>query len=157
MLRAHVEVPVPPSPPPNANGSVSTWWTVLLAGLLCAFLLLGLLGAVRQGQIGLMEASAGLVLGCLTVSFSAGFTNAVRSGDWPRLETSWGGLGGGLGGWRVSPSLAWLAGLLTFGAAFTFLALQATRVDQAEPPPDGGHEAAHEARGPRSANIPEAR
>ena len=37
----------------------------------------------------------------------------------PRVETHWGGLGGGLGGWRISASLAYLVAAIAFGAMFT--------------------------------------
>ncbi len=126
--------------------TVSTWWTTLLYAALCLVLFLGLIGAVRQDQIRPMEGSVIFVLGCLTVAFASGFTNTVRRGEWPRLETSWGGLGGGLGGWRISPALAWLVGALLFGSAFTFTTLQASgaRLNVAAP-----------AAAPKPATIPE--
>ncbi len=115
-----------PSPPP-----VSTLGTSAFSAGLCLVLLLGLLGAVRQDQVRPMEGSVIFVLGCLTVAFASGFTTTVRRGEWPRLETSWGGLGGGLGGWRISPALAWLLGALLFGSAFTFTTLSAAGLERA--------------------------
>jgi len=51
-----------------------------------------------------------LFLGMLSVAalrkFSAAMTDQAKGGLW--LETHWGGLGGGLGGWRVSNALVYL-------------------------------------------------
>ena len=58
------------------------------------------------------------LLGAATLGFIGGFVAAIHRGEWPRFETSWGGLGGGLGGWRISPALACLIGAMVFGALF---------------------------------------
>lgn len=42
----------------------------------------------------------------------------------PGVETSWGGLGGSLGGWSMSKSLAWLLVTLLTMVLFAALALQ---------------------------------
>lgn len=42
----------------------------------------------------------------------------------PSLESSWGGLGGGLGGWKMSPSLTWLIMALLTTVLFAGVALQ---------------------------------
>ena len=42
----------------------------------------------------------------------------------PGVETSWGGLGGSLGGWSMSKSLAWLLVTVVTLALFASLALQ---------------------------------
>jgi hypothetical protein len=42
----------------------------------------------------------------------------------PHVETHWGGLGGGLGGWRVSASLAYLVAALAFGGMFTAFSMR---------------------------------
>jgi hypothetical protein len=36
-----------------------------------------------------------------------------------QIETHWGGFGGGMGGWRLSPTLAYLVAALVFGGLFT--------------------------------------
>ena len=124
---------------------VSTWWIDVLSVLLCGILLVGLLYAVMAQELRATEATALFVLGCLTVAFTDGFATSVRHGEWPRLETSWGGLGGGLGGWRLSPALDCLLGALAFGGAFTLATLSAA---------DHGDQAATAA--PRArATIPE--
>jgi hypothetical protein len=46
------------------------------------------------------------------------FVRAVRY-EPPRIESHWGGIGGGLGGWHISPSLAYLVAAIAFGAMFT--------------------------------------
>lgn len=108
----------------HANGkSPSTWLTDVLTVLLTLALLVGLLAAVAARQIQLVGATSLLVLGALTVGFAGGFGAFVRRGEWPRFETSWGGLGGGLGGWRLSPALACLIGAIAFGTAFTLASM----------------------------------
>jgi hypothetical protein len=58
------------------------------------------------------------VLGVASLVFLGLFVASVLLGNAPRMDSHWGGLGGGLGGWQVSPSLAFLcAGLLL--SAFT--------------------------------------
>ena len=101
----------------------STWLTDTLTVLLLLALFVGLLMAVMTRQIQLVGATSLFVLGALTVGFSGGFAGFVQRGEWPRFETSWGGLGGGLGGWRLSPALACLLGALVFGCAFTLATL----------------------------------
>src|SRR6185369_4743846 len=45
------------------------------------------------------------------------FTTAQH--DPPRIESHWGGLGGSLGGWHMSASMAYLLAAVAFGAMFT--------------------------------------
>jgi hypothetical protein len=53
------------------------------------------------------------LLGFGALIFLGMFGFSAYLGDSPRMESQWGGLGGGLGGWQLSPSLAFLiAGLL---------------------------------------------
>lgn len=60
---------------------------------------------------------AGILL-LIVVYLLMGFSRRARQ-DPPHIETHWGGLGGGLGGWRVSASLAYLVAALAFGGMFT--------------------------------------
>lgn len=101
----------------------STRFSDALTLALTLALLAGLLKAVAARQIPLVGATSLFVLGALTVGFAGGFAGFVRRGEWPRFETSWGGLGGGLGGWRLSPALACLMGAVAFGTAFTLVTL----------------------------------
>jgi hypothetical protein len=59
-----------------------------------------------------------LILLFFTLALLRLFISHARN-DPPRLETHWGGLGGGLGGWRMSASLGYLLAMLAFGAMFT--------------------------------------
>lgn len=63
-----------------------------------------------------------LILGTLT--FIALFVAAVRRGIFPAIESHWGGLGGGLGGWQMSPSLSYLVAAVVFGILFCVLLLR---------------------------------
>jgi len=50
--------------------------------------------------------------------------NSAMTQKAPGVETSWGGLGGSLGGWRASRSLVWLILMLATLAAFAAIATQ---------------------------------
>ena len=56
------------------------------------------------------------------------FVRTVRE-DPPSVDTHWGGIGGGLGGWRISPSLAYLIAIIAFGAMFTTVLPAADKKD----------------------------
>lgn len=73
------------------------------------------------------------MFGALTVLFGAGFFIAVLLGDAPVVESHWGGLGGTLGGWRVSRSLVYLLGALAFGV-ITALSVESAHKQLGEPP-----------------------
>ena len=89
------------------------------------FIALGgtLVFAVIRGELTAVRAAALALLGALTLWCAAAFFAAMRDGRWPAVETHWGGLGGGLGGWRAAPSLVYLMATLGFGAMFTAAAL----------------------------------
>lgn len=65
-----------------------------------------------------------LVLGIGAVYFTVLFVQQVRSGHRVGIESHWGGLGGGLGGWRISSALCFLIGSLVFAASFSALAIR---------------------------------
>lgn len=104
-------------------------WVGPTAALLGVTLAVGTVLAVYRGEMPVARATGQLVLGMATIGFLGGFTRELYRGEWPRLETNWGGLGGGLGGWRMSPALACLLGALVFGGVFA-----ASSVDRAEAP-----------------------
>ena len=118
---------------PPATRAPSTWFADVLTLLLTLALLVGLLAAAAARQVQLVDATSLFVLGGLTVGFAGGFAGFVRRGEWPRFETSWGGLGGGLGGWRLSPALACLIGAIAFGAAFTLVTVHLPQADPSAP------------------------
>lgn len=93
-------------------------WTRPARALVVLALTASLGLAVWRGELPVARAATQLVLGMATVGFLVGFTREIERGEWPRIETSWGGLGGGLGGWRMSPALACLLGALVFGGVF---------------------------------------
>jgi hypothetical protein len=73
-------------------------------------------------------AAGGLLL--IVLFLLAGFWRTVRY-DPPRLDSHWGGFGGGLGGWHMSASLAFLLGAIAFGLMFTAVVREPPR------PPSG--------------------
>ena len=55
-----------------------------------------------------------VVLAWLTLLFSLRLARALDEGDRPGVESSWSGLGGGFGGWRLTRSAIFLLAALTF-------------------------------------------
>jgi hypothetical protein len=55
------------------------------------------------------------------------FIRRVERGGTPQIETHWGGLGGGIGGWRMSSSLTYLAASAIFGLLFTMFVMTLSR------------------------------
>lgn len=53
-----------------------------------------------------------------TVALVVLMVTHMKHGDLPGIQTHWGGLGGGLGGWQASRSLACLLGAVTFASLF---------------------------------------
>lgn len=101
----------------SASSPRRSYWAVLLLVVFLA----GLAVAVaRQEVTGLRGAGLSLA-GGITLWFLHLFVDSVRDGQWPAFESHWGGLGGGLGGWRVSPSLLYLLGALGFASAVVAL------------------------------------
>jgi hypothetical protein len=79
------------------------------------------------------------VLSLITLVFLGLFIHEMRQGHAPTIDSNWGGIGGGGGGWRMSSSLAYLLGM--FGMA-TLLVIVLVRVEDPRPknsntsPPD---------------------
>lgn len=92
---------------------------VLLAGavILALFAALAALG-VSLGQIGVVRALL-LVAFCTAALIALFMTISALETEAVELRSSWGGLGGGLGGWRISRPLALLgcAGAFAIAAA----------------------------------------
>lgn len=86
-------------------------------------LVAGLAAAVRWRDLDLGVAVLAGFFGLLTAFFAGRFALAVeRDPDRPGLESHWGGLGGGLGGWRVSTSLVYLMAAVAFGGLLALTA-----------------------------------
>lgn len=69
------------------------------------------------------------------------FVYLLMTGESVHLESHWGGLGGGLGGWRVSRALSALLGAIAFASICALLAvvLQQSELEQkklSSPPRD---------------------
>jgi hypothetical protein len=91
---------------------------------LCAWLaLLGL--AAYKHQVSALEAALLAILGGLALWFSWIFVRSMAKDGPPQVESNWGGLGGGLGGWRFSESLVYVLCALTFAVctSLVFLAI----------------------------------
>lgn len=70
---------------------------------------------------------AAVVFGLLLVITVPRFFVAVASEEGAAVEAHWGGFGGGLGGWRLSPALMYLLAIVFFGGLFTTTLHLATR------------------------------
>lgn len=90
---------------------------------LALLVFLGWLGlATVQGEIDAWLGGKLFLLATITLWFLGRLGASMREGAWPTLETHWGGLGGGLGGWRASPALIYLVGALWFGGLLAYTA-----------------------------------
>ena len=61
-----------------------------------------------------------VVFALAALGFFLGFISELRRGDRLEIQHHWGGFGGGLGGWRLSNSLAFLLGALLFTGVFVY-------------------------------------
>ena len=65
-------------------------------------------------------ASAGIA--AIAATFLARFVQLVESGDPPSIQRHWGGVGGGVSGWRMSISIVYLGGAMFFAMLATAVA-----------------------------------
>jgi hypothetical protein len=63
-----------------------------------------------------------LILGVIVLFCGFSFMTSVRKDGPLSFESHWGGLGGGVGGWRMSESLTYLMATIVFGVLFLVLA-----------------------------------
>ena len=68
--------------------------------------------AALLAELGLSTAVVLGVVILVTVTLLVAMFVAVRRGEGFEIESHWGGLGGGLGGWRVSAPLVYLFGVV---------------------------------------------
>jgi len=81
-----------------------------------------------------MATLVALALG--TTYFLFLFVQRLEQGGPPEIETHWGGIGGGLGGWRMSRSLGYLLVAMALSALFTFFLLRFDAAGRTERPPE---------------------
>lgn len=86
-------------------------------------LLVGLLWAVRLNQIPPFKAGLIGFLGAITLWLAMACYALIRRNNGLTFESHWGGLGGGLGGWRASPALVVAILTLLFASATVGVAL----------------------------------
>lgn len=92
-----------PTPESSQPGRPVPW--NLLALLFCIVLIgvvVLLLSAIQAGEMKALKAALFLVFSGLTLLIAYYALEAIRLGDGLAFDTHWGGLGGGLGGFRVS-------------------------------------------------------
>jgi hypothetical protein len=125
--------PAIPRPADPGPGRLIPWRNTvnltLAAGL--ALIVLTTLAAVG-GYVNAAAAALIVVGGVSTILAAAHAAEAVRREEGISFETHWGGLGGGLGGWRISPAAA--LSLLTLVLASSTVA--AALIDVPKPKKD---------------------
>lgn len=80
--------------------------------------------AAMRGEVTFVWAAALTFFAIITFVFARSFLGALSKGDTPQVESSWGGFGGGLGGWRVSSSLALLLATLVSAGMLAAIVLK---------------------------------
>ncbi len=109
--------PPPPGPALSARGLGAISASVILALItLCD-------SAVRANALEPLSAGLVLVFGALALVAFVAAVDLVQRGQGVEFESRWGGLGGGLGGWRLSP----VAVLIAIGLLFAIAAAAAAR------------------------------
>ena len=84
-------------------------------------LLLGwLIWSVVDKNISALEGLILWVLGGATLAFLIRLYYSIMDKELPGIETFWGGIDGGLGGWQISRSLTYLLLVGLFGLLFLF-------------------------------------
>ena len=107
-----------------ASSALSSSPPTVPALLLCAMLVLLGIAAYRH-EISVLETALLAIVGGLALWFSWIFVASVARDGPPQIESNWGGLGGGIGGWRFSESLVYGLCTLTLVVctSFAFLAM----------------------------------
>jgi hypothetical protein len=103
---------------------------VPLLGYIC--LLGGLLYAWKNEGLSFSKAALIAFFAGLAVWFFTRFADSIQIDGAPHIESHWGGLGGGVGGWRISTSLVYLTGAIAFGIILLLI------IDPPKPVPDSG-------------------
>jgi hypothetical protein len=85
-------------------------------GVVVSLVYLGVALAVGSPQLG--RSAVMSFLACLSLLFVWKLISELHGGDRLSVESHWGGFGNGLGGWRLSASLVYLVGAISFGIIF---------------------------------------
>jgi hypothetical protein len=113
----------------GAEASASARVRNVVLVLAVAALAVALLGGTATPALGGLQAGALLVCGTVTLVLAFAVLEQLRQNEGLSFESHWGGLGGNLGGWRLSTSVVLVLLLLVFAAATVSVALA---------PPAGG-------------------
>jgi hypothetical protein len=98
-------------------------------GAILAASVLALAFAAHRGEIGAAYIAPIILFEALSLIFLFLFLQDMASAPFVALESRWGGLGGGLGGWRMPRSIVYLLCTLVFAVLFATAAEHA--VDRA--------------------------
>jgi hypothetical protein len=107
-----------------------------------AAMAIAVLAGVRSGDLPVSRAILTLVCGALTLLVAIYAMEAIRTGEGLIVESHWGGLGGGLGGWRASASAVLVVLLLLLLGGTATLSLMTPDVVLALAAKPGSGEAA---------------
>jgi hypothetical protein len=101
----------------------------LYVALFCVVIMA--IAAARADQITFVEALLIVVLGSVTLVAAANALSLFRLGEAIELESSWGGLGSALGGWRLSSATSLILSAFIFACGAIAVA-QVSRNDRSE-------------------------
>ena len=90
-------------------------WIYLV--LFCAAVMAS--AAARTDQLSFTQALLIIIFGSVALIAAAYALSLLRDGETIELQSNWGGLGGGLGGWRLSPATSLVVLSLLFTASAT--------------------------------------
>ncbi len=90
-----------------------------LVAYLCLLLSLG--AAVWYREVAYLPAGMAALISAGMVWFFLAFVESIDCDGGPRFESHWGGLGGGAGGWRCTPSTVHLVSFLSCGLILVLL------------------------------------
>ncbi len=108
------------APKPQSSARQPSDRVALILGVAFAGIAALLFVAVAQKQIEALPAALVLICGTLTLLAASYALEGLARGDEIEVNSHWGGLGGSLGGWRVSPiTTLLLLALIFLGATIT--------------------------------------
>jgi hypothetical protein len=143
----------PPGIEPEVARHGSLWWSTIIAtGIMASMAWLSfqsqppVIGSDTPSSSAPAEAASMLTVASTlwmatlvalafgTTYFLFLFVRLLEQGGPPEIETHWGGIGGGLGGWRMSRSLGYLLVAMVLAALFSFFLLRFDATGRTERP-----------------------